>query len=487
MQKLTRWSGEKGSALVFAMVFGIVLSIMGVVALKLVAGGSSGSARDIAVIKSFWANEGALYVGFRYLNCVGNLPSANISPFTVTPQLILNNDTPQVTITTVTRNTCYSCSVSTPMSSVNLRNNMAGDSFTIYSLTRFTQFEAQTSGDVWELAVINGDFHTNGYINTALQMTDSIHVTGQASASSRIHPAQNVDESGFPVPYQDGFRIYDNVKDVEVTSEAASWFQGRIPNYAYVDSIPTSVVSANASSLNDTDLKIATSTSIDSVGVYLNGTNVTVWNHNTSSGWSSTSYAISSISGRILITQKPTYVWGTLNQALTIVTDSATGGAAPNDIIVGANILYSNTNLSTSTNVLGLVSSNNLVFNMATNNSTLGMKQNFNDSAVTVYASVFLSNGQLEVTDTAAYTSLQNLNFYGGVLLNNQSRGTVNPTKDYGLSVHFYQDPRFRKNTLTPPGIPTAACPVDPEHPNSWPLYMFLFSKGTWTNSVTKL
>jgi Tfp pilus assembly protein PilX len=487
MQKLTPLSGEKGSALVFALVFGIVLSIMGVVALKLVAGGSSGSARDIAVIKSFWANEGALMVGFRYLNCVGNLPTANISPFTVTPQLILNNDTPTVTISVVTSGTCYSCSASTNMSAVNLVNHTAGDSFTIYDWTRFTMFQSQTSGDVWELAVINGDFHTNGYINTALQMTDSIHVTGQASASSRIHPTQNVDESGFPVPYQDGFRIYDNVKDVEVTSEVTSWFQGRIPNYAFIDSIPTSVVSSNASSLNDTDLKIATSTSIDSVGVYLNGTNVTVWNHNTSTGWSSNSYAISSISGRILITQKPTYVWGTLNQALTIVTDSATGGAAHNDIIVGANILYSNTNLSTSTNVLGLVSSNNLVFNMATNNSTLGMKQNFNDSNVTVYASVFLSNGQLEVTDTAAYTALHNINFYGGVLLNNQSRGTVNPTTDHGLAALYYQDPRFLKNTLTPPGIPTVACPVDPEQPNSWPISMYLFSKGTWTNSVSHM
>jgi hypothetical protein len=71
--------------------------------------------------------------------------------------------------------------------------------------------------------------------------------------------------------------------------------------------------------------------------------------------------------------------------------------------------------------------------------------------------------------------------------LNNQSRGTVNPTTDHGLAALYYQDPRFLKNTLTPPGIPTVACPVDPEQPNSWPIYMYLFSKGTWTNSVSHM
>jgi hypothetical protein len=482
MQKLTPLSGEKGSALVFALVFGIVLAIMGVAALELVSGGSSGSARDIAVIKSFWANEGAIHVSLRYLECVSTLPTANFSP-SFTPKLILNNDTPQVTVSVVTSGICYSCSSSTPMSAVNLSNNTAYDNFSAYGYCRFTRFEEQTSGDVWELSIINGDFHTNGYMNLALQMTDSVHVTGQATASGRVHSG-NSQDADFPPPYNFGIRIYDNVKDVEVDTETMPWFQPRIPNYAFLeDSVPTSVVAYYSLPSFGTALTISTSSSIDTVGVYLNGTNVTVWNHNTSTGWSQTSYALSNITGGILKTQKPTYVWGTLNGALTILTDTAATGAVNNDIIVGANIMYSNTNLSTSTNVLGLVSSNNLVINPKDSNATLGMIHNFTTSGATIYGSIFLTDGQLEVTDTNAYSSLQNLNIYGGMLVKNQSRGTVN-SSDHGLAAIYYQDPRFVSNTIAPPGVPRVVLSADPELPGS---YFYLFGKGTWANSVITL
>ncbi len=481
MQKLSRWSGENGSALVFALVFGIVLSIMGIVGVQLIGGGSSMSRRDIEIIKSFWANEGALQVGFRYITCVTTLPTASIAPFTVTPNLVLNGDTPNVSISVVAnRSCCYSCSTTTGMSAVSLRNTTVCDSFTVNNLSRYTDFQSTTNTAIWEAMVVHGDYHTNGYIYASSAMTNVVHVTGLATTSGRISPSHTVDRPNYPSPYQDGFDING------VTSETASWFQSRMPNYATVGTIQTNVISSNSSDFTNATT-VSTSTSIDSVGIQLNGSNVTVWNHSTSTKkWTSTTLAIANITGGVLKTQKPTYVWGTLDGKLTVVSDSATG-SVPNDIIIGGNITYADTNLSTSTDVLALVSSNNVVIPSVTNNATTGMVNNFTTKGVTVYGSFFMSNGQINVLNISSYSSLQNFNVHGGVLLLNQTLGTysTSPTS-HGIVGQYYQDPRFVGNAAVAPGIPNVNA-VDPERSTGTTAYMYLLGNGTWDNWVGTL
>jgi Tfp pilus assembly protein PilX len=488
MPKLIRLHAENGSALVFALVFGIVMSIMGVVGLQLIVGGSSMSRRDIEVIKSFWANEGAMRVSFRYVSCVAALPTASIAPFTVTPTLVLNGDTPSVSITAIANSNgtyCYSCSTTTSMSDVNLINTTVCDSFSINSMSRYTWFEAQTSSAVWASMVVYGDYHTNGYINASSTMTDLIHVTGKATTSGRIAPNQTVDRANFPTAYQDGFSIL-NANGGEVTSEAASWFQARIPDYGTVGTIQTSSISPSSSSFTNATT-VATTSSIDSVGIQLTGSNVTVWNRSSGTWVQGSTMSIANITGGILKTQKPTYVWGTLDGKLTVVSDSATGQSPPNDIIIGGNITYADTNLSTSSDVLALVSSNNVDIPSATNNTTTGMVRNFTTSGATVYASMFMSKGAINVENINSYSGMQNLNIHGGVLLN-QSLGTysTSPT-NHGISANYYQDPRFVGNAALPPGIPYANA-VDPERSTGGTtVYMYVLGSGTWVNTVGAL
>jgi Tfp pilus assembly protein PilX len=488
MPKLTVLSGENGSALVFALVFGIVMSIMGVVALQLIIGGSQMSRRDIEVIKSFWANEGAMRVSFRYVSCVATLPTTSIAPFTVSPAVVLNGDTPAVYLFAIANSNgtyCYSCSTITSMADVNLTNTTVCDSFSINSMSRYTWFEAQTSSAVWASMVVYGDYHTNGYLNASSTMTDEIHVTGKATTSGRIDPNQRVDRPNFPTSYQDGFSILSS-NGSEVTSEQASWFQARIPDYGTVGSIQTSSISPNSSDFNNATT-ISSPSTVDSVGIQLNGSNVTVWSRQSGTWQQTSTMSIANITGGILKTQKPTYVWGTLDGKLTLVSDSATGQSPANDIIVGGTITYADTNLATSSDVLALVSSNNVDIPSSTSNTTTGMTHNFTQSGGTIYASLFMPNGAINVQNVNNYSGMQNLNVHGGVLLK-QSLGTYSTSpSNHGISANYYQDPRFVGNAALPPGIPYANA-VDPERSTgATTVYMYVLGSGTWINTVGAL
>jgi Tfp pilus assembly protein PilX len=486
MQKLTRFRHETGSALVFALVFGIVMSLMGIVALQLIVGGSSMSRRDIEVIKSYWANEGALQVGFRYVSCVATLPTSSISPFSVSPAIILNGDTPGVSIGAIPKgngNYSYSCSTATCAASVSIRNITVVDSFSVNSMSRYTWFESQTSSAVWAAMVVNGDFHTNGYIQASSAMTDIIHVTGKATTSARINPQSQVDRANFPNPYQDGFRIL-NSNGTDVTTEQASWFQSRIPDYSTVGAIQTSTIAPSSSAFSNATT-VSSSSGTDSVALQLNGTSVTVWSRQNGT-WGQTSVLpIANITNGILKTQKPTYVWGTLDGKLTVVSN--TTGSNPSDIIVGSNITYANTNLSTSDDVLALVSANNVVIPSSTNNTTIGMVHDFTQSGATVYGSLFMSSGNINIQNIQNYSGMQTLNVYGGVLLN-QSTGTYSTQGgNHGIQAEYYQDPRFVGNAALPPGIPYANA-VDPERSTgTTTVYMYVLGNGTWTNWVSAM
>ena len=477
MQKLTRVPGAAGSTLVFALVFGIVLSIMGITVLRLIENGSNMSRRSIEVIRSYWANEGALRVAYRYITCVSVLPTTNISPFTTSPAITLNGYTPSVSILALTTTSgipAYTCSTSTAMTSVGLHNTTVCTSVPINSMQRWAMFEENTSPG-WQAMIVNGDYHTNGYIDINDAMSGVAHVTGQASASTRISPTQTYDRPNFSGSFKDGFRVM-NGSGGDDLSESASWLATRFPNYAFESSIPTDSITPTSPGFNTADsLHLPVHT--DSVAIRLNNANVNIWTHsNSSNSWTQTwpNVSISTITGGIIKSAAPTYVGGTLNGQLTIVTT----GSATNDIIVGDTIKYANTNLSTSDDVLALVSANDLVIPNSTNNSGIGMSHSFTQYGGLIDASIFLSNGALNVQNINGYSALRNLVVNGGVV-QTSSLSTFSGNK--GIEGNYCQDPRYLTNAVRAPGIPLANA-QDPERSGS---RMFELGNGTWKNTVT--
>ncbi len=63
-----------GSALIFAMVFGIVFSIIAVTAMTVIGNGSSFVNQDIQIMRNYWAHESALNIATRHI-CIVATPS----------------------------------------------------------------------------------------------------------------------------------------------------------------------------------------------------------------------------------------------------------------------------------------------------------------------------------------------------------------------------------------------------------------------------
>jgi hypothetical protein len=473
VQKLSRIRSNSGSVLVFALVLGIVFSIIGLGTLRLVGAGSEMHYRDVEIIKSYWANEGALRLAFRYMSRVTSLPAANINNFIqgVSPVFSLNGKTPDAQIKAILTSSgtyVYSCSTTVSMSNVGLVNVTVCSSFTVNSMSRYTWFEENTSNTQWKGMIIHGDYHSNGYIRADPAMTPEVHVTGQATTSGRITSGSS-DRPNYPSPYDVGFMIVgDNTNSVK----DLSWFETRIPDYGITGTIPTDLLApASASFANAYSI---TNTSNDSIAIKLNGASVDIWKRQNKK-WNKTLTAdVASISNGIIKSSSPTYVWGTLDGRLTIVTDNA------KDIIIGSDIQYANSNLNTSNDVLALVSANDIVVPKATTNSTVGMTHDFSLNGATVSASLFMTNGGIAVQSYDSYSALRDLNVTGSVLLD-QSMGTY--TGSHGIRGQYFQDPRFVGNAVVAPGIPFARS-ADDELTGQ---FMWLLGNGTWKNSVRGL
>jgi Tfp pilus assembly protein PilX len=91
-------NASSGSALIFALVFGVVFSIIGISVMALVSNGSRTLNRDLEIMRNYWAHESALNLACRYIsfddkmlypNLVDNTYqiTSEISPF---PQISLN-------------------------------------------------------------------------------------------------------------------------------------------------------------------------------------------------------------------------------------------------------------------------------------------------------------------------------------------------------------------------------------------------------------
>jgi hypothetical protein len=476
-----------GSALVFALVFGAALSIMGIGALRLISGGSDMHKRDIEIIKSYWAAEGGLRVAMRYLACVPALPTADIPSFTPTSSptggMAANGYTPIVSITLPPgTNKLYSCKCSVSTSS-GIKNVITCTNVAASNMARYTWFEKFTSPTVWERMVVYGDFHTNGFIRCSDIMTAEAHVTGKTSTGSRVDPALTWDRVNFPSAHRNGVMIWNDNPTYTPTS---GWLETRLPNYSFQSPIDTTSVEPSQFTSAMPGFYQVPTAGYDSVALRLNSANINIYRRN-SGGWSL--YTTITSNNRVVKCDRPTYVGGTLDGKLTIVTDNVSD---LNDIIIGNSITYANNNLTTSDDVLALVSGDNIEIPGWVNNSYTGMTNAFKFNGGTVNASLFMPFGKIWVKDSAGtyenyYTGLYNLDINGGVFLRESGGTFVNTgVGPRGIMGKYYQDPRFVTNAAVAPGIPFAR-QQDPERTvGASVVYMSALSNGTWENRLSK-
>jgi hypothetical protein len=477
MQKLKWIYSNRGSVLVFALVFGIVFSIIGIGTLRLISAGSEMHYRDVEIIKSYWANEGALRLAFRYISRINDLPSGTLE-FSVAPALSINGKTPLAKITGIVTNGgayVYSCSTKVNLSSVGLVNVTVCSSFTVNSMSRYTYFEKQMEQTGWARKIIYGDYHSNGYIRAYDYMTAEAHVTGKATTAGRINPAQQWDRPNYGGEYRMGIRILNSSNgDVNSLPNGDNgWLKTRFPDYAHVGTISTDLLEPAASSFDGA----YSVTNNDSIALKLNIASVDIWKKTSGTWKKSETKTIASIPTGVIKTNRSTYVWGALDGRLTVVTD------ATFDIVLGGSIIYADRNYAASNDVLALVSGHDVVVPRRITNAALGINYDFTLSGADVDGSLFMPGGTLNVQNIDNYSSLKDLNIHGSFMVD-QLTGTYNTQGgDHGIRGLFYQDPRFKDNSINAPGIPFARA-NDEELAGQ---FMWVLGNGTWKNAVSSL
>lgn len=490
MQKPIIIFNSSGSALVAAVAFAAVFSIIAVGTVRLTSHGSDMLKRDTEVIKTYWANEAGIRIALRYISQIDQLGAIN-EDFTAIDDAgsTVNGFTPNVTIaSTATGPNTFSYAVTSnsnlPNSSITVKNNLGGVSLS--TMQKWTYFEKNT-GAVWIEMVVDGDYHTNGFINAGTDMDATKHVTGQTTTAGRINPGYTFDRPNFPDFYKKGIRrseygYYDNLL-------AENWLETRFPHYKHIGLIDTKPMEPDsfAGAYNITN-------SGRDIAIKIDGTGLDVFKKNNGGNWVADNglQDISIESNPIIKTYSKTYVWGTLDGRLTIVSDGDESGGY--DIYMGGNITYADTDLSTSNDVLALVSGNDFVIPNSFNCSPAGHSHSFKDNGGTVYGTLFAVNGDLLVSSKDNYSNLQDFNIIGGVFLK-AGGGTYYNSGDYwngwewvpnlkGIKGIYTKDLRLINNTVCAPGIPFAREKDLELSVEGVVVFKNVLNPGVWENSL---
>ncbi len=175
-----------GSALVTAVVFAAIFSILGSSTIMIITNGSNLYKRDVDVISTYWANEAAINLTRRWISIQNNLPTlatrATVSIQEGGSDIITNGFTP--TATCVGAPPTY-----TITSNTNISGSIANNSVNVIStsnIQKYTFFGKGTNANAWRGAVINGNYHTNGHLFVDANMDEQAHVTGVTSVSELV-------------------------------------------------------------------------------------------------------------------------------------------------------------------------------------------------------------------------------------------------------------------------------------------------------------
>lgn len=460
MQKPIIILNFSGSALIAAVAFAAVFSIIAVSTIRLASHSSSMLKRDTEVIRTYWANEAGIRLALRYISQI-NQPGAINENFIAMGGSPVNGFTPNVTIASIeigeTGSNIFSYTINSnsnlPNSSITTQNKLEGVSLS--TLQKWTYFEDST-GAVWIEMIVNGDYGTNGFILAGSDMDPFPHVTGKTNTAGRINPGYRYDRPYFPNPYKKGIKraeydYYDN--------PPTNWLEKRFPKYEHIGKIDTEPILPNSGSFAGA-LDIPNSGW--DIAIKIDNTEFDVYKKNYYGNWIADNdlQDVSIESNPMIKTYSKTYVWGTLDGQFTIVSDNG------DDIYMGGNITYAETDLSKSNDVLALVSGDDFVVPNYFSCSPAGHSHSFTNNGGTVYGTLFAVNGDLVIYDKGNYSSLKDLNIIGGVFLD-AGGGTYYNSGDYwngwewvpnlkGIKGIYTKDPRLINNTICAPGIPFA-------------------------------
>ncbi len=458
MQKSCSLKSNCGSALVFAVVFSAVFSIVGVGTISLISGGNQLHTRDVKIIKSYWANEGAMRVALRYLTRAASHPPT-IPDFNADSIIVINGYRPTVNIVASTSN---SYDIKTTQTVDNMANTTTIDEASFNTFSRYTWFmqgpffDQRGNPSRWHAAVIDGNFHSNDDIYLSSSMTDVQHVIPPGEATC----AGNYDEGGHPEEYGKGLIVSGN-KNLD-------WFRSRIPKYSSVDPISTDGLAPEEGAFDDGwNIEEKTSTNFQKylLELKVDGgvAKVNIYGSNSSSndweivimGKELSDVAPTTLFGGVITSDAHIHVAGTLKGQLTIVS------GAGMDVVIAGDILYDGVNAGempeiNDPNMLGLVSGADIIvqgsYNLYKNKEGSDVDDfpygDWGNDETNIYASLFASEGYLKPSLSGWSNNGNDVNIYGSYLIDRQG-GTLPQ-----YTIHAYGDPRYMQNIVSPPGIP---------------------------------
>lgn len=470
-----------GSALISAVVFSVIFSIVGIGTISLISRGNQLHTRDVQVIESYWANEAMRRIALRFLTRVTVPPQNDITGFTVTTgtraPFEINGLSP---LTNITKNgKIYTITVSTQIGPVTNTNSANGITFDTYA--KFTWFETGPYGGTpWKGQIVHGNYHANENFLLAWNMTDEVHVDSQATCAGTFVRSPN--------PYPDEYG-----KGIKVSGgnpwRSYSWFNRRLPHYSSVDPIETSSLSPDSGILNSGFVIENTYPGYNYYRAVLDNSGngrVSIYGRNSSSSnWSyrGRQYinTLNQSYNGVLSSSRDIYVEGVVENQLTIVSkddifidgDITLDGVARGDMPALAN-----------PDMLGLVAGDDIIIS----------KHYLRESGdLHVYAALFANKGKLKAEGYKEYDSDEStweangrneLHLIGSSLVDKQC-GTFRGTT-YGFRMHNWGDPRFMGNIAAPPGLPDVR-QKDNEMRDHWdePFAMnFPITVSSWSNAL---
>jgi len=478
---------NRGSALIMAVVFSATFLIVGTGTLKLISRGNEMFARDVKIVKSYWANEAAIQIAMRYLTRATSHPDYDIPNFNSGGIIDINGYQPAVLIKYIPPSPGKHKYDITATSVVDNMNNISGISgISFNTISRYSYFEDQPPPTVpWIGFVVNGNYGANDNIIVGSSMTNVCHVTGEAFGAGLFDGS--VSPPGYPGEYGKGIKVIDGGGNVVPAPDPQlNWFKTRIPNYKPCDKIDISPLKpqpgsftggwviedqANFSAAKYTDYFV--NFKKESVKIYglqktsklISGTSYTYYLWDQISVDSTLVKTISTNNNGIIKSSKPVHVAGELDGQLTVVSGM--------DIYLAGHITYSDTRPDDlpndpEGNALGLVTGNNFIVQSNTPKyyyTKSGSEYYLNYPKVdwnstgdkmNIYASLISVNGCLKMGEAASSGWGSNgTNYFNckGSLLTKAQGGTYSGT-NWGFVMNITGDPRFMDNLTAPPGLP---------------------------------
>ncbi len=503
MQKLGKLLGShSGSAIITALVMGVVFSIVALAFVRLTTRCVQISQRDIEAVKCYWANEGFVRLMLRALTLdpgQNGMPermqvlAIDLSSADLPSGIALNHypmssaairvewagfapGTPAHSRQVGTYNVECSMPLRTGSGSVKYVTRI--DSIVVKSIQRYSFFEDTTAADsvFWREFVVNGDYHCNGIIRLAEDMTGGERVKGKATTSGQVGAPDSSQTNSYVDPYNMGIIIANHGLGSD-----EDWLKERFPEYGHVGEIQTDIVHPDSFMVDY--LKSSTGDTVkDPVAIELTTSGVNYY-RKTAGAWQSLTNP--QTSDTLVKTWNSATVWGSMTGRRTIVTRTG------QDIVIGGQIQVAGGTTLGNPNALALVSGKDVLV-PGNFNCTVGttVKQDYDFTAhskTLVQASLFCKNGGLRVNigelQSKAYAALDSLLIEGSVMV----RQDVDKIWQFddgqyaGLKCIYSRDARYYNNEIALPGIKFPKA-VDEEQ--SGTSYMWILATGKWRSRL---